>query len=59
MDQKTLNGILRELGSVGKDRSKEKLWEEVQDVINKDCCGLFLIGEMNVFVVLDDNKVNF
>ena len=36
MDQKTLNSIWREIGIAGKDGSKEKLWEEVQDALNKD-----------------------
>ena len=58
MDQKTLNNR-REIGIAEKDRSKEKLWEEVQDALNKDCRELFLTGEQKLFITLDDDKVRF
>ena len=42
MDQKTLNSIWRAIGVAGKDGSSSKLWEEVQEALNKDCRELFL-----------------
>ena len=64
MSQADLNVIWRKIGLAGKDGSKEKLWIDVQEALNKDCRELFLTeGEdqpaTNLYVALDDDKVRF
>ena len=54
-----LNSILGEFGIAGKDEPKDKLCEELQYTLNKDSRELFLVGEMKLFVALDDDKVRF
>ena len=58
-----LNKIWKLIGVAGKDGSNEKLWQEVQDALNRDCRELFLTGKghdrMKMYVALDDDKVRF
>ena len=42
MDQETLNKMWKSIGVAWKDGSGNKLWEEVQEALNKDCRDLFL-----------------
>ena len=42
MDQEALNEIWKRIGVAGKDGSGNKLWEEIQEALNKDCRELFL-----------------
>ena len=54
-----LNLIWNQIGVSGKDGSTEKLWEELQDALNKDCRELFLMGNVKIYIALDDDKVHF
>ena len=45
--------------STSRKHEPTKLWEELQEALNKDCRALFLSGDVKVYIALDDDKIRF